>query len=180
MSSNWTWMRFVGSLLISLVLAACSSPRQTYETPVVYSNPFAYCAAVGTIDAPDARYTGEKMPVAIAQGLKQAFGAPESAPLEPFLKNSYWRCMNGKVYACTVGANLPCMTKADLSRTPTQPMEAFCQQSPAADVIPAVVTGRATVYLWRCVDGKPEIVRQVSTPDARGFLSNIWYEIQPG
>ena len=46
-----------------------------------------------------------------------------------------------------------------------------------AKVIPAVITGRATVYEWKCSNDMPEVVRQFAQPDARGFLSNIWYAI---
>jgi hypothetical protein len=144
-----------------------------------FSDPFAYCAAVGTVDAPDSRYTGPRMPKAIARGLKKALAAPSTAPLTPFLKNSFWRCMDGKVYACTVGANLPCQEKADTSRTPTSAMTEFCRDNADADNMPAFVTGRQTVYSWGCTGDTPAIVREVTQPDARGFLSTIWYEIPP-
>jgi hypothetical protein len=39
------------------------------------------------------------------------------------------------------------------------------------------VTGRATVYEWRCASGAPEVVRQVVEVDAQGFLKDIWYQI---
>ena len=149
------------------------------DAQATFSDPFAYCASVGTVDAPDARYVGPRVPEAIAKGLQTAFHAPADAPLEPFLTNSFWRCMNGKVYACTVGANLPCESKANLDRTPTAAEVDFCQTNANADFIPMVVTGRETVYEWRCRDGAPDIVRQVTTPDVRGFLSNIWYELSP-
>jgi hypothetical protein len=58
-------------------------------------------------------------------------------------------------------------------------MTNFCQDKPQAEVIPAVVTGRATVYEWKCTNGVPEIMRQFDQPDARGFLSHIWYAISP-
>jgi hypothetical protein len=147
--------------------------------PRRFTNPFAYCAAIGTIDASDDRYTGPRMPQAIARGLKRAFDAPESAPLTPFLENSFWRCMDGKVYACNVGANLPCQGKADASRTPTAGMIDFCKENLNTDFIPAVATGRETVYAWQCTNGAPTITREVVEPDARGFLKNIWYEISP-
>lgn len=162
--------------LLTLVLTACSAGRESATT---FEDPFAYCAAVGTIDQPDQRYVGPKTPVAIAKGLQQAFGVPASQPLQPFLRNTFWRCMGGKVYACNVGANIPCMERADLRQTPTQAMTDFCKASPNADVIPAYVTGRATVYLWGCKDGAPVIRRQVNSPDARGFLSKFWYRIEP-
>jgi hypothetical protein len=157
-----------------------TSPSGVASTPVVtFRDPFAYCAAVGTIDQPDARYTGEQVPESVARGLMKAVNAPPNAPLDPFLRASFWRCMDGKVYACTVGANLPCQAKADLSRSPSAAMVDFCRQNPESEVIPAVVTGRMTVYQWRCRGGAPEIVRQVAQPDARGFLSGIWHEISP-
>jgi hypothetical protein len=58
-------------------------------------------------------------------------------------------------------------------------MTNFCQDKPHAEVIPAVVTGRATVYEWKCTNGVPEIMRQFAQPDARGFLSHIWYAVSP-
>ncbi len=142
------------------------------------SDAFAYCAAVGTVDAPDARYTGPKVPEAVARGLEAAFGKPPSQPLDPvWLSNSVWRCMDGRVYACNVGANLPCTAKADTSRAPTPAMADFCKQNPDAKAIPAVVTGRSTVYTWQCVKGEAVVAGQWTKPDARGFLATIWYLI---
>jgi hypothetical protein len=131
---------------------------------------------VDTIDAPDAAYTGPKVPDSVATGLQMALNAPDT-PLEMLKNGSSWRCMDGEVYACFVGANLPCEAKANSDRTPTVEETDFCQQNRNADVIPAVVTGRETVFEWRCRDGDPEIVRQVFQPDAQGFLSEIWYEL---
>lgn len=158
--------------------SAAASPSAVAPAPAsqgtTFTDPFAYCAAVETTDAPDNRYVGEKVPESIARGLQRAFGAPADAPLEPFLRSSFWRCGGGKVYACTDGANLPCQTKADLGRQPTAGVVQFCQQNNDAANIPAVATGRATVYQWRCAATAPEIVRQLVEPDERGFLANIW------
>ncbi|MCI0475720.1 MAG: DUF333 domain-containing protein, partial [Anaerolineales bacterium] len=141
------------------------------------TDPFAYCTSVGNIDAPDARWSGAKVPDAVLIGLIQAAKLAPNIPKDQLANSSFWRCMNGKVYACTVGANLPCQEKADANKTPSAALNDFCKTNPAASVIPAVVTGRATVYEWKCVSGKPEIVKQVFTPDARGFLADFWYEI---
>jgi hypothetical protein len=167
-------------LLVAASLAGCGgtvAPAAT-STPASYTDPFAYCAAVGTIDAPDATYTGPQVPESVALGLQKALNAPDT-PLSVLESGSSWRCMNGDVYACFVGANLPCDAQANTDQTPTQEEIEFCQQNPNADVIPAVVTGRETVYEWHCRDGAPEIVKQVFHPDAQGFLSEIWYKISP-
>ncbi|MDH7490474.1 MAG: hypothetical protein QHH80_13340 [Anaerolineae bacterium] len=162
-------------VLVALMLVGCGAPAPT-PTPANFTDPFAYCAAVGTIDQPDARYTGPKVPESVAKGLQIAMNVPDT-PLGVLQNGSLWRCMDGKVYACFVGANLPCEEKADTSRTPAQEMKDFCAQNQNADVIPAAVTGRATVYEWRCTNGEPAIVKQVFEADARGFLANFWYTV---
>lgn len=158
-------MRVIAVALWIAVAAVSGARAESHD------NPFAYCAAVGTIDAPDARYSGPPLPDAVARGLQKAIAAPGA------LAGVSWRCMDGKVYACTVGANLPCTSKADLSRTPGEPLRTFCKQQPDADVIPAYVTGRETVFAWRCQHGAPAIERQVAEADARGFIAAIWYPI---
>lgn len=143
-----------------------------------FSDPFAYCTAVGTIDAPDGRYTGPGIPDAVVQALIQQEIVAADAPSE-FQQSAVWRCMDGKVWACHFGANLPCQEKADLSREPTPEMEDFCRTEPDAEFIPAAAAGRATVYEWKCTAGKPEVVRQVLQADAQGYLADFWYELAP-
>ena len=156
------------TLMCVLWLVACAAPAP---------DPFAYCATVGTIDAPDARWTGPKTPDAIVRGLRKAMNMPANAPVDPIAPSTFWRCMSGKVYACTVGANIPCQEKADTNRTPSAAMNDFCKANPTSDFIPAYVTGRATVYDWKCANGTATINKQLTQPDARGFLAMFWYEI---
>ncbi len=179
--------RLVAALLLIVTTVSCvpasipvSAVASTPTQSASFTDPFAYCAAIGTVDAPDARYTGPRVPETVARGLMKATHASADAPLDMFLNNSSWRCMDGKVYGCTVGANLPCQAKADTSRTPTAEETDFCKANPNGDVIPAAVTGRETVYQWRCTNSSPEIVKQVLQPDQRGFISNFWYAINPG
>jgi len=143
------------------VAAACVSAVAAES----YDNPFAYCAAVGTIDAPDARFSGPAIPAAVMRGLQKAIDAPPDAPPLPGV---VWRCMDGKVYACTVGANLPCTAKADLNRAPAEPLRAFCMQQPDADVIQAYVTGRETVRgTWYAPADILELARAAGFGNAR-------------
>jgi putative hemolysin len=152
--------------------------RNAEAGQATYSDPFAYCGAVGTIDAPDARYTGEPMPAAIVLGLIRQGVVTADAPVE-FQNHAVWRCMDGEVWACHFGANLPCQEKADTSQTPIAEMDDFCKNNRNAEVIPAAVTGRATVYEWKCTDDKAVVVKQVFTPDAQGFLKDFWYQLIP-
>lgn len=186
------------SLFIVLFVGACSAPATPPPQPppaatntplpaatsapqppaAIADDPFAYCAAVGAIDTPDARYTGPKLPAAVAQNaIEQGVVSPDMPP--DIQMAMVWRCMNGQVWVCHRGANLPCEEKADTSKTPSAAMEDFCKANPAADVIPAAVTGRATVYEWKCSGGQAEIVRQVFQADPQGYLADFWYQLLP-
>lgn len=180
----------VGLLLITVVFMGGCTASGSANTPTPsqltapapttelqrYDDPFTYCTAVGTIDVPDERYTGPKMPDSIIQGMVNQGVVSAEAPSE-FKQNAVWRCMDHSVWVCHFGANLPCQEKADLSQTPTPEMKDFCTANPSADSIPAVVTGRATVYEWKCHQGKPEVARQIFQADPQGYLANFWYEL---
>jgi hypothetical protein len=159
-------------------------PATSFPTPVktatLYSitDPFKYCAIMGTINAPDANYTGTRMPANVVKGLIKASGASADVPVEIFASGSFWRCANGQVLACYVGANLPCTDKANPSTDPTEAETSYCTANPASDFIPAAVTGHDTVYEWSCKDGKATPGKQVFKVDAQGFIAEIWYVIE--
>lgn len=145
-----------------------------------YMDPFAYCAAVITMDSPDARYMGPTVPDSVIEGFKRAAGLQGSnEPTDMFRHSTTWRCMEGRVYACNYGANLPCNAKADTSRAPTPAMLEFCNSSPDSDFIPMAVVGHATIYDWRCNGRNAEVHGQIDLPDPRGYLSRIWYPLPP-
>jgi hypothetical protein len=168
-------------LLGGVLVGSCSTPApQSSPVPArptaVMDDPFVYCAAVGTIDAPDGRYSGPAMPEVIVQGLVRQGIVSADAPPE-FQQSAVWRCVDGRVWVCHFGANLPCQEKADVSQTASAEMEGYCQENPTAEVIPAAVTGRATVYEWKCDQGKPAVVRQVLQVDGQGYLGDFWVEL---
>jgi hypothetical protein len=146
------------------------------ETPASYADPFAYCAAVGTIDTPDQRYTGPKMPDSIVQGMLKQNIVSADAPAD-FQHNAVWRCMSSDVWVCHFGANIPCQEKADTSQVPTSAMDDFCKANPGVNGIPAAVTGRATIYEWNCKDGKATVGKQLLTVDPRGYLAEFWHKL---
>jgi len=143
---------------------------------MTYSEPFAYCAAAGTIDAPDARCIGPRLPDSIIQGMIVKGIIAADAPPE-FQRNATWWCMQSHVWVCHFGANLPCLEKANSSKVPTSEMEDYCRANPNAENIPAAVTGRTTVYEWKCNSAKPEVARQIFQADPQGYLANFWYEL---
>ncbi len=144
-----------------------------------FKDPFAYCKAVGTVDTPDDRYTGEKVPAAIITAIREAAGIAKDAPDSWVAQGTVWRCMDGQVWGCFIGANIPCTAKADTSQNPTEEMISYCKEHPDAELIPASVAGRTTVYEWRCKGQIPEVHKQILHPDKQGFISEFWYPLPP-
>jgi hypothetical protein len=146
-----------------IVLAAAPAAAQSFQDPV------AYCRAVGTIDKPDARYTGPKLPGWMAAKLH----------LEPSQANmTAWRCAGGTVLACLYGANIPCDAKADISRAPTAGITGYCRENPGARFVPMYVTGHETVVSWAC-RGSEAVVRDIGAVDAQGYAKAFWEPVAP-
>lgn len=176
-------------LLLLIAAAACSgsarAPSPLGQPPVAatvgtFKDPFAYCASVRNVDKPDARYVGTPVPDSVIQGYLQAAGITSSAePTDLLRQSTMWRCMDGTVYACNVGANLPCDSKADTNSTPSAGMGDYCKSNPNTEFIPLSVTGHDSVYNWQCVNGSARAGNPVNPVDGRGFLQRIWYPIHP-
>jgi len=164
----------VGIAVVALAALFAAGPARA----ATYDDPAAYCAAVGTIDKPDARYTGEAVPEWIARALMGATNAPADSSAA-FFKHATWRCDRGRVLACSYGANIPCEAKADIGRAPGPGAKEFCRENPGADAVPAVATGHATIFAWRCNGKRPAIARQVLKVDRRGFPTEFWHVVTP-
>jgi hypothetical protein len=168
------------TLAAATTATASLATHASTGTQATYTDPFAYCSAVGTIDRPDSRYTGVPLPDSIIQGFLKAAGLQNNGePLELLQKSTIWRCMNNAVFVCNFGANLPCDSKADTNKNPTQAMLDFCKANLDAEGIPMSVTGHATIYFWGCVKDTPKLLEQIDQVDAAGYLTRIWYELPP-
>lgn len=86
-----------------------------------------------------------------------------------------YRCMNGKVLVCFVGANLPC-AKMNASRD-NPGADAFCKANPNNEVVPAAATGHDAVYAYKCRNGKAVITGNPWKLDKRGFGKTLWAEV---
>ena len=134
-----------------------------------FMDPVPYCTAVGTIDKPDARYTGPKLPAWMAEKLNLK---PDQA------KFMEWRCADGHVLACLYGANIPCDSKAFTSGKPTQAIVDYCRQNPDSTFVPMYVVGHASSISWACHGPRPMIIR--SEPiDAQGYVKAYWKAVSP-
>ncbi len=185
-----------GAVAIALLRGGSSSVAATPVagvTPVssaasatelaTYSDPFAYCAAVGDQLHPDNRYTGPAEPQSVVRALERALGS-KPGTLDNFAAsgNVYWRCEDSHVLGCFPGANLTCWD-ANTDRTPTDGEIQWCASHPgdggATAAIPFVVTGHSTVYEWRCVGTTPTVMQQVAKVDKAGLIARIWYTLSP-
>ena len=143
---------------------------------VEVSDPFTYCGRVGTDDRPtgaDSASSGASAKI-LEPYLRAALELPAGAPLPA--GSVYWRCMQGKVYVCAVGANLPCGSKADRAKR-NPGAETYCRENPAATEVPAFATGHETIYSWRCAAGKAVRGAPIADLDRRGFRSDIWHVV---
>ncbi len=174
--------RRLGAVLVACLLGAPSAAAPAAPDDASargWRDPFAYCAAAGTIDAPDARYRGTPAPPELVARVARVFELPADSA-QALAPGLVWRCVDGRLWACVVGANLPCSTRGDTGHTPSTGMIGYCGDNPEAEFIPAYAAGRSTVFDWRCREGKPEIIARTRGTDARGFLQEIWREIPPG
>lgn len=158
--------------------ATTEPAAQTSQTAPAASgatDPFAYCETVGTMDKP----AGEALPEKLIQALVKTNVVSADMPQLKEQGFVQWRCMDKKVLACVVGANIPCEAKADTNKEPNTGMNEFCKTETNADNIPAAATGRETVYVWSCKDGKPVVGEQVTQVDAQGYPADFWTVVAP-
>ena len=135
------------------------------------SGPAARCARIGDDDT--VRGYDPSLRDGFLRAWRKSFPGGTTKPDEALLQaQSHYRCMDGHLYACFTGANLPC-DKLD-QRRENAGAEAFCRETPASDSIPMVATGHDTPYEWRCRNGRAEVVGTVQDLDARVFGKALW------
>jgi hypothetical protein len=141
------------------------------------ADPFAVCKATPDLDVPViAKTVSRTMLSRMAKAVKLTVSARDlDARREAF----YWRCMNADVYVCFVGANIPCWSKADTSRT-SEGATTWCAEHPNEQFVPAYATGHETVWLWGCEQGRPVIRNENDVKlDPRGFRPEEWVRLEP-
>lgn len=83
-----------------------------------------------------------------------------------------WRCMDGKVLVCNVGADgYPCQ-KLDPDPKPAKPVRDFCAAHPGSDFVPMYVIGDSATT-WRCDSVTPKPLK-TQPLDARNFVKGAW------
>lgn len=151
----------IGMICMTASTAGDAKPRAPLRT---YSDPVAYCSAVGTALEPGRQYRGPREP----EWLRRKMGASGAS------ETVVWRCRKGRLLACVNGGITGRCDRMSISRAPTRDMREFCQTESEGQSIPSAVTGHYTPFDWACKGGTPIIRRQFSNPDAQGFIADEW------
>ena len=130
-------------------------------TETSFEDPFAYCAAVGTIDYVDSRYRGPAVVAAMTHALSLTTDASRD--------RVRWRCDSGRVLACSSYLGPICDMVPTLSE-----MKAYCAGHPNVEVI------LAPHGIWSCVAGVAKVPEDARWHvDARGFMPRAWVAVSP-
>jgi len=161
--------RSIHHLALCAILAlfgAILLARAGIAAPAAHDSPRAYCAHIGTDD------TLRTPPSSLAPAIRRLFNIRgHYAP-----KAAYYRCAEGAVKVCFVGANLPC-GKANTSKN--QPAVArWCETHPDTESIPLYVTGHDSLYSWHCIGSKAATGASHGTLDPRGFFEEYWKTVK--
>ena len=149
------------AVLPSVPTAETPVPSATTVSAAAFTDPFAYCGAVGTIDHVDGRYGGAMVTPAILRALS----LPQSATRD----RVHWRCVDGAVLACASYVGPVC----DMAPSPAE-MQEYCARYTTA---PQLLAPGGT---WSCLGGKPRLPPDAEwTMDARGFRSDSWVSVSP-
>ncbi|MDO1580666.1 hypothetical protein [Rhizobium oryzicola] len=161
-------------LLVIAALSAFSGP--SHATP---ASAYEACRLAGNDDT--VRHYNPKAPdPKLKADLMRYLQSQISKPLQEadLINMVSYRCMEGKILACVVGANLPC-DKISTSETNKGASE-FCRINPQFDGkdVPMFATGHDARYEYQCKAGAAVIKGKTWELDARGFAKSLWKPIE--
>jgi hypothetical protein len=93
---------------------------------------------------------------------------------QEFQAGAHIRCMDGRLWVCFTGANLPC-GKMNTARD-NKGAEAFCQTNPDAPFVPAFAAGHGSIPIDVSRGGRRSAA--AFPLDARGFAATLWAPVE--
>jgi hypothetical protein len=145
--------------LVGLVALGCAA----IAPPAFAGDGAAYCA--------NGRHRiAAAVPEALRANVAKAFAISEETARD----GASVRCVDGKLMACWVGANLDC-GRANVHRS-LLGANAYCREHPGADSIPMVATGHDTIYDWHCEGHRAVAGNANRAVDAEGYIAENWRE----
>lgn len=134
----------------------------------------AVCARLGNDDT--IRDYDPSLRARTASAFRKLFPNAKDIPgADSRAAQTQYRCMNGKVMVCFVGANLPCVRMNTARDNPGADM--FCRDNPDVASVPAYATGHDSIHAYRCHKGKAEVTGATRQLDQRGFAKDLWIEL---
>lgn len=140
-----------------------------------------YLAAAATMLISSAAVAAEpKMPLdflAYCQKHRNTETVGESSLYPGTQYPSAWRCMNGSVYVCELGATGRGCLKAGFSFAPAESVRNWCQENPNHHFVPGAYLPSAAIS-WKC-RGKQPVIVGTSGLDEQGYVEHAWEKIVP-
>jgi hypothetical protein len=95
----------------------------------------------------------------------------------PGMPNTSWRCMNGGIYVCEMGASGRGCMKAGHSTAPTGGVIKWCRENPNSDFVPGAYLSGAAIS-WKCRGTQPVVV-ETEGVDEQGYVKRFWRKVGP-
>jgi hypothetical protein len=162
----------IGAAVALAVLLCCLSlaPSQARDA-AMKEGLFQHCVSVRDDDKVRGYESSLREPT--IKAFKKMFpNAREEPNPSSFEMQARYRCMDGKIMVCFIGANLPCAKIVTARDNPGA--DAFCKKASNGDAVPAYATGHDSAYSFKCRDGSAVVDRETWQLDKRGFAAKIW------
>jgi hypothetical protein len=155
------------TLVPTIFLLLVIAPIFSMADSTTYKDPFEFCKAVKNVDnsesMDDKRYVGPETPSVILK----AMGGPAA-----------WRCMDGNVYGCFLGASgRACLRWKNVTTSPTQSIRQFCANNPNSWVVPNSVNDTPWSWVCRGTVGVIDTSVKKESLDKRGYFVGAWKKI---
>lgn len=152
-------------------MAASLTPAKSYTDPILFCRVAKNADSHGEGSVSDKRYAGPENPQA-------AVDAIHAVVPKVSADSVVWRCMDGNMYACYLGASGRACTQFSHSLKPTRVLRGYCAQYPGTPIPEAA---NDTAADWTCNGITP--VRDRRFPpmalDKRGYIQNAWRRVSP-
>lgn len=163
----------LGGLCASMLLAALTSPLAA-KNPTADKDLHQYCRQVRNDDA-IRNYTHDLFDETVKVYMKGSPDRKGAVDESEFENQAQYRCMDGKVMVCFIGANLPCVKINTAKDNPGA--AAACKDAKDGETPAAAQVGHDSAYSFVCRGGKAVVDGEAWTLDKRGFAKEIWTEL---
>lgn len=147
------------------------APVQEVQPQITFDDPALFCAANPNIEGTNASYVGMALPSWIAGAVVGMTGAVGTTQRDAY----NWRCMDGRVLACSSSADGAACTRPSQALEPTAAILNHCRDNRNGTVPPAVAGN--TVPIWTCRSGEPIISGYRSGVDPSGYFAENWVDV---